>query len=93
MIVNARKPPEQSKASNQEEGWVLEYGLTFEDLAQIEQTLPMVAQVLPVHDVERWVWFKSRRVQAKVRGIVPAPIGRNPSHTIAALAERIAAHL
>jgi cholesterol oxidase len=25
--------------------------------------------------------------------IVPTPIGRNPSHTIAALAERIAAHL
>jgi cholesterol oxidase len=25
--------------------------------------------------------------------IVPAPIGRNPSHTIAALAERIAAHV
>jgi len=25
--------------------------------------------------------------------IVPVPIGRNPSHTIAALAERIAAHV
>jgi cholesterol oxidase len=25
--------------------------------------------------------------------IVPTPIGRNPSHTIAALAERIAAHM
>jgi cholesterol oxidase len=25
--------------------------------------------------------------------IVPTPIGRNPAHTIAALAERIAAHV
>lgn len=31
----------------------------------------MVEQALAVHDVERWIWFKSRRLQAKVRGVLP----------------------
>ena len=29
----------------------------------------MVEEVLPVHDVESWIWFKSRRLEAKVRGV------------------------
>jgi putative ABC transport system permease protein len=31
----------------------------------------MVEEVLPVHDIEKWIWFKSRRIAAKVRGVTP----------------------
>jgi hypothetical protein len=33
--------------------------------------VPTVEQVLPVHDVKSWIWFKSRRIDAKVRGVHP----------------------
>ena len=49
----------------------MRYGLTFHDARQIEATLPMVDEVVPVHDLEKWIWFKSRRIAAKVRGVPP----------------------
>ena len=71
IIVNAVKPPETEKVVSEENTSVLRYGLTFRDAKQIAQTLPMVESVLPVHDIEKWIWFKSRRIAAKVRGITP----------------------
>jgi putative ABC transport system permease protein len=71
IIVNARKPPSDQDAQGRQTSNVLRYGLTFRDASQIAETLPMVQQVLPVHDVEKWIWFKSRRIEAKVRGVTP----------------------
>ncbi|MCA8943473.1 MAG: ABC transporter permease, partial [Planctomycetes bacterium] len=71
VIVNAKRPPEKKTVSSEERSFMLRYGLTFDDFEQIQETIPMVEQALPVHDVERWVWFKSRRLQAKVRGVTP----------------------
>jgi len=68
VIVNAKKPPAEED-SKKKQGGVPEFGLTFHDADQIEKTVPCVAQVLRVHDVEKWIWFKSRRLQAKVRGV------------------------
>jgi len=71
IIINARKPPEEQDVKNDSQAYTLRYGLTFRDAAQIEKTLPMIDAVLPVHDVEKWIWFKSRRIAAKVRGVTP----------------------
>jgi putative ABC transport system permease protein len=71
IIVNARKPPEEQNVENESETYTLRYGLTFRDAEQIRQTLPLIDAVLPVHDVEKWIWFKSRRIAAKVRGVTP----------------------
>jgi putative ABC transport system permease protein len=73
IIINARKPPEDAdaKAENQSR-WRLDYGLTFHDARQIAATVPVVTTVLQVHDAEKWIWFKSRRISAKVRGVEPA---------------------
>ena len=71
IIINAKKPPEEQNVKNEQGGRMLRYGLTFHDARQIEKTLPMVAEVLPVHDIEKWIWFKSRRIAAKVRGVTP----------------------
>jgi putative ABC transport system permease protein len=72
IIINARKPPAEQNAPTGQTSWTLRYGLTFKDQDQIARTLPMISEVLPVHDVEQWIWFRSRRIEAKVRGVTPA---------------------
>ena len=71
IIINSRKPPEESDVQDESSDSMLRYGLTFRDARQIDRTLPMIEEVLPVHDLEKWIWFKSRRIQAKVRGVTP----------------------
>jgi putative ABC transport system permease protein len=71
IIINARKPPADQNVQTASNSWTLNYGLTFADADQIRETLPMVEEVLPVHDVEKWIWFKSRRIESKVRGVTP----------------------
>jgi putative ABC transport system permease protein len=71
IIINAKKPPEEQNVKQETESYTLRYGLTFRDARQIEATLPMVDEVVGVHDIEKWIWFKSRRIAAKVRGVPP----------------------
>lgn len=73
IIINAVKPPEKENIKEEkQQGWKLEYGLTFDDADQIRKTLPMVVEVLPVRDAERWIWFQSNRISAKIRGVTPS---------------------
>lgn len=69
IIINAQKPPAEEDATKAKGSYVLEYGLTFEDLRQIQTTLRPVVAALPVHDVEDWIWFRGRRVEAKIHGV------------------------
>ncbi len=69
IIVNAVKPPAEQNTKKQEGSHLLRYGLTFRDLRQIRETLPAITDALPVHDVKDWLWFKSRRVEARIRGV------------------------
>ncbi|MEE9390998.1 MAG: ABC transporter permease [Planctomycetota bacterium] len=71
IIINAKKPPVSDDVRETSTSRVLRYGLTFRDADQIRKTLPTVVRVLPVHDVKQWIWFKSRRLEAKVRGVTP----------------------
>ncbi|HGY91902.1 MAG TPA: FtsX-like permease family protein [Planctomycetes bacterium] len=73
IIINAKKPPSEEKVSEKSPGsGVLEYGLTFRDREQMRLTLPFIEKVLGVHDVKEKIWFKSRRLDAHVRGVTPA---------------------
>ncbi len=76
IIINARKPPQEKDVQDEDTHRQLRYGLTFRDARQITETLSMVEAVLPVHDVEKWIWFKSRRISANVRGVTPAYFDR-----------------
>jgi len=71
IIINAQTPPEEEKVTDEQDSRVLRYGLTFRDAEQIQLTLPMITDTLGVHEMERWLWFKSRRIGAKVRGVTP----------------------
>ncbi len=69
IIVNAKKPPAEQNTKKTEGSYMMRYGLTFRDMRQIEATLPAITDALPVHDVKDWIWFKSRRVEARIRGV------------------------
>jgi len=71
IIINAVKPPEEQDVKDDEQSRTLRYGLTFHDARQIAATVPAVEEVLSVHDIEKWIWFKSRRLSSKVRGVTP----------------------
>ena len=76
IIINAKKPPEEQDVQKEKQSSMAEYGLTFRDARQIAKTIPAVEEILPVHDVKQWIWFKSRRLEAKVRGVTPAYLER-----------------
>ncbi|MCA8975697.1 MAG: ABC transporter permease [Planctomycetes bacterium] len=83
IIINAQKPPAEQNAKKAEGSYVLRYGLTFRDLEQIRATLPKVTAALPVHDVKDWIWFRGRRVEAKIHGVTPdyfSQLGMKPIH-------------
>ena len=81
ILINAQKPPAEENAKETGDGdEMLRYGLTFHDLRQIRATLPMVKDALPVHDVKDWAWFKSRRVEAKIRGVTQSYFERLHLH-------------
>jgi putative ABC transport system permease protein len=69
IIINAKKPPVEQDVQESSASRTLEYGLTLRDARQIRETVPALVDVLPVHDVEKFLWFKSRRIEAKVRGV------------------------
>ncbi len=69
IILNAKKPPVEQDSQEADDSWTLEYGLTWQDAAVIAETVPAVQDVLPVHDVQKFLWFKSRRIASKVRGV------------------------
>ncbi|GJM21747.1 MAG: ABC transporter substrate-binding protein [Planctomycetota bacterium] len=70
IILNAKKPPESSTDSGTDSR-TIEYGLTWRDAKRIKETLPGVVEVLPVHDVQKWIWDRSTRFESKVRGVTP----------------------
>jgi putative ABC transport system permease protein len=72
IIINSRKPSEDEAGSTGgATSMISSYGLTFKDYRQIEATVPTAITVLPVHDFTSPVWEGSRRVDAKVHGVVP----------------------
>lgn len=72
IIINAEKPPEEQNVKEDKNASVLRYGIKFQDAERFRTTLPLIAKVLPVHDVEQqWIWFKSRRIPGKIRGVTP----------------------
>ena len=71
VILNSVKPPE-SKQGGSERQWMSSYGLTFKDMAQIEETVPGLRRVLPVHSYTERTWHGSRREEVVVLGVTPA---------------------
>ncbi len=70
IILQSVKPSNTSTAGEQTRSLVLEYGLTYRDLGQIQQTVPGVNVVVPNRRVKDFVWFRSNSVDATAVGTV-----------------------
>jgi putative ABC transport system permease protein len=70
IILNSVKPPEETKPQNEEQ-WVIQYGLTFDDADYIQSVVPGVADLLRVNRVKQRAWFGSRRIEASLLGVQP----------------------
>jgi putative ABC transport system permease protein len=70
IIVNSIKPPEEIKPQNEEQ-WVIRYGLSFDDADYIQENVPTVASLLRVNRVTQRAWFGSKRIEASVLGVEP----------------------
>jgi putative ABC transport system permease protein len=70
IILNSVKPPEETTPQDEEQ-WLVHYGLTFDDADYIEQMVPGVASLLRVNRVTQHAWFGSKRIEASVLGVQP----------------------
>ncbi len=84
IIIRSTKPPEEQKISDKgSTSYVLQYGLTYMDVARIRSTIPGVTVLLPSRIMRDYVWNISRRFDAEIVGTVPwYPSLRN--HRVAA---------
>jgi putative ABC transport system permease protein len=71
IILRSVKPPEEQKVSNNQNNYVLDYGLKYEDIARIQATIPGVTTIVPARVMREYVWNITWRVDAEVVGTVP----------------------
>ena len=71
IIIRSVKPPEDTKSSGAGRGIMIDYGLTYEDGARIQSTIPGVVRVLPVRIIRENVRFAQNSVPCQVLGTMP----------------------
>ena len=71
IILRSVKPPEEQKVSNNQQNFVLDYGLKYLDLQRIKATIPGVTVIVPGRIVREYVWNITRRVDCEILGTVP----------------------
>ena len=70
IIIRSVKPPEDAKQSGGR-GFAIEYGLTYDDGARIQSTIPGVVRVLPVRITRENVRYARTAVPCQVIGTLP----------------------
>jgi len=71
IILRSVKPPEEQKVSNNQQNYVLDYGLKYLDLQRIKATIPDVTVVVPGRIIRDYAWHFTRRVDCEIFGTVP----------------------
>jgi putative ABC transport system permease protein len=71
IILRSLKPPDEAKLSGMGRGTALDYGLTYEDGARIQSTIPGVKRVLPVRIIRENVRFGQNNIPCQVLGTLP----------------------
>ena len=71
IIIRSVKPPEDTKQSGLGRSMLIDYGLTYEDGARIQSTIPGVVRVLPVRIIRENVRFAQNNVSCQVQGTEP----------------------
>jgi len=71
IIINSIKPTEDVKLSGMGKSQMIEYGLTYNDGARIQSTIPGVVRVLPVRIIRENVRFAQNNIPCQVIGTLP----------------------
>ena len=71
IIIRSVKPPEDTKQSGIGRSSALDYGLTYQDGARIQSTIPGVTHVLPVRIIRENVRFAQNNVPCQILGTLP----------------------
>src|SRR5262249_47788621 len=74
IILRSTKPVEEAKkqgGGNEDDDFVLNYGLTYDDLARVEETVPTVVSVTPLREFPQPVRYLDRELEGRVVGATP----------------------
>jgi putative ABC transport system permease protein len=71
IILRSLKPAEDAKLAGLGRGGTIDYGLTYQDGARIQSTIPGVRRVLPVRIIRENVLFGPNSVACQVLGTLP----------------------
>ncbi len=71
IILRSLKPPDDAKLAGLGRGGALDYGLTYQDGARIQATIPGVRRVLPARIVRENVIFGPNSIPCQVIGTLP----------------------
>jgi putative ABC transport system permease protein len=71
IIIRSVKPPEDVKQSGSGRSMMLDYGLTYQDGARIQSTIPGVVRVLPIRIIRENVLFARNNIPCQVLGTKP----------------------
>ncbi len=71
VIVNSKKPPEETNVSSKEQNQVIQYGLTDKDMEIIKNSIPDVKNIVPTRNIELNIKYESRQFQGNILSIFP----------------------
>ncbi|MEM6278185.1 MAG: ABC transporter permease [Verrucomicrobiota bacterium] len=71
IILESVKPSNSTTAGEQERSLILEYGLTYRDISQIQSTVPGVELTVPSREIKDFLWGGSNSVDGTALGTVP----------------------
>ena len=71
IILRSVKPPDEAKQSGSGRSASLDYGLTYNDGARIQATIPGVLRVLPIRIIRETVRFSDRSASCQGLGTLP----------------------
>jgi putative ABC transport system permease protein len=71
IIIRSVKPPEAQNEGGGSSGFVLEYGLTYDDSARLRETIRNVKRVLPMRIVRQNVRFSRTSLPCQIIGTLP----------------------
>ena len=72
IILRSVKPPEDTKESGSGRSMSIDYGLTYEDGARLQTTIPGVVRVLPLRIIRENVRFSQNNIACQVIGTLPS---------------------